>query len=166
VVFAVFALPGCSDDCGPHGAAVDGLSVMGNGVQIGYQDLAGSPNHDCPDAQAPLLSLTITGTQIGGVDKFTVCVPRPDKLEGGLAFGTSAQLVDVSASDASCSYVLDMTQPPSGTIKGAHVCDNGTNKAGFAMTVDGSLALTRTCGPTIDSVAVALTGTVAVAGPP
>ena len=50
-------------------------------------------------------------------------------------------------------------------VVGAHadgLCDNGTHDAGWALGLTGNLSLIRTCGMTMDSVAVQLDGLVAV----
>jgi len=165
---------GCGDDCGPHGAPDDGLAVTGSGVMFTYSGLYGSPNMDCPDPNGPsnVVSLTIMGSQTNsgvcgsGGNCFTLCIPRPDKLgDKALTFPTDARLIDLTGSDAACSYTLDGTQPASGGVTAAHICSDGTDAAGFAMTVDATAVLRRTCGTTIDTVAITLAGTTAVAGP-
>jgi hypothetical protein len=160
---------GCSDGgkCGPAGAPPDGLTVVAGGVTLTYSDLVGSPNNDCPDPAAPsgIISLTVTGTQVGGAGFFTVCVPRPDKLNTGLALGTDIQLVDISGSSATCTYALDSSQPATGTATAKGACSNGTASAGFAWTFDGTGSVHRTCSTTTDTVTVQIAGTVAVAGP-
>lgn len=176
IISVVALASGCSDpDCGPHGAPAD-LAITGANVALSYGGLFGSPNNDCPDPTAPkgVVSLTVCGeltTAPGGCTGagggvLTLCISRPDKLGTPLALGSDVQVIDVSGSDASCSYIADLTVTPSGTAKGAHVCGNGSDKAGFALTIDGQLALQRTCGATVDSVPVTIAGTVAVAGPP
>jgi len=42
------------------------------------------------------------------------------------------------------------------------MCDNGSDPAGFSITLDGAMTFTRTCGTTVDTVQVALQGTEAV----
>jgi hypothetical protein len=167
IISAVLALAGCSsDDCGPHGAPVDGLTAMGSGAMLTFSGLRAGPNNDCPDPAAPkgVISLTID-TPPMSTNVFTVCIPRPDKLgHQALAFPGDVKLIDVTGSDASCSYMLDFTVQPTGTLTAAHVCGNGSSSAGFAMTVDAMASLQRTCGTTVDTIPVSLTGTIAVAG--
>jgi hypothetical protein len=166
----VLAFGGCGDGgtCGPAGAAPDGLTVVAEGVTLTYSDLAASANNDCPDPTAPsgIISLTVTGNQVGGTGFFTVCVPRPDKLAAALTLGSDVQLVDVSGSTASCTYSLDSSQPASGTATAKGACSHGADAAGFAWTFDGTAHVHRTCATTTDTVAVQISGTVAVAGPP
>jgi hypothetical protein len=167
ITSALLVLHGCSgDDCGPHNAPSDGLQITADTVSLTYGGLFAGANNDCPDPSAPrgVVSLTVQGTQVGGTGIFTICIPRPDKLMSELALGTDIQLIDVTGSDASCSYAQDAGTMPSGNAFGMHVCNNGTSKAGFAMTFDGALGLQRTCGANVDVVPVQLTGTVAVAG--
>ena len=167
ITSVVLATTGCSsDDCGPHGAPVDGLAVMGSGVMLGYGGLVGGPHNDCKDPSAPsgVISMTIEGMQTGGSSLIDFCVPRPDRLgQHTLTIPTDLQVIDVFGMDASCSYMLDNTMPPTGTATAAHVCGGGYDKAGFAMTFDGMATLQRTCGTTVDTIPVSLTGTVAVA---
>ena len=167
ISLVIASLAGCSgDDCGTQGAFEFGLTVSSDQVSLVYGDLVAGANNDCPDAAAPagVVSLTIMGTQMGGTGLFTLCVGRPDLLATAPQTLGSAQihLVDVNGSDASCSYSLDLGHVPSGTVQAQHMCDNGTNKAGFGLVFDGHLGLHRTCGATIDAVDVGIAGTVAV----
>lgn len=166
---AVIAAAGCGSSpvCGPGDAPASGLVASGSGVTLTYGGLSGGQNHDCPDPSASgVQSLTITGMQTGGSGYFTICVPRPDKLGGGLpigpAGGPGVQLVTVSGTSAGCTFDLAPSATPTGTISGRGVCANGASKDGWAMTLTGTATLTRTCGATIDTVAVMLSGTVAV----
>ena len=156
---------GCSDGakCGP-GSAPDTLDVTGGGATLTFNNFAGSPNADC--GVTPVVSVTIEGKPADGTSGFlTFCVPRPDKLGGGLTLDSDFQLPSVSIMSGGCTYTLDAATPPTGTAKSAGLCDNGKSKAGFALTVNAAFALSRTCGTTTDSVPVAIDGTVAVAGP-
>ncbi|HET7502912.1 MAG TPA: hypothetical protein VFK02_17955 [Kofleriaceae bacterium] len=170
------ALPaaGCGDDdCGPGGAPASGLVASGDAVMLSYGQLRGRLNGDCPAAGAPdgLISMTISGTQDGGDGFITMCVGRPDLLAtqsqalGNEVAGVEVRMVDVSGSANSCSFMIDRVQPPEGSATSTGLCGNGTDAAGFALVIDGSLSLTRTCGATVDSVRVTLRGRVAVAGP-
>jgi hypothetical protein len=157
-----------SPDCGPHGASPNGPTLMAPAASltVTYGGLAAGENHDCPDPMAPagIVSVTISNlhqTPMPGV--FTVCIPRNDRMNGTLTFPDQIQLVDATGSDASCMYMIDSTQPASGTAIGAHVCGNGIDKAGFEMTFDVSFMLQRKCGAAIDSIAASLSGSVAVA---
>ena len=57
---------------------------------------------------------------------------------------------------------IDSAQPPTGAARATGVCDNGDSPDGFALVVDGALALRRTCGATTDTVAATLRGRIAV----
>jgi hypothetical protein len=157
---------GCSDNCGPHGAPVDGLIASSDQVTLTYGHLVAGANNDCPDPMAPsgVISLTIMGAQTDGTGLVTMCIPRPDSLtDHSLAFGTEVKLIDLSGSDAMCTYTIDSTRPEAGTVQSNHMCGNGTNKAGFELIMNGALSLSRTCGGVKDTNAVTLRGSVAVA---
>ncbi|MBX3162214.1 MAG: hypothetical protein KF773_39990 [Deltaproteobacteria bacterium] len=146
------------------------MAITGTGVALTYGDLDAGQNNDCPDPSAPagVISLTIHGKQEGSGLPLTFCIGRPDLLAGGLDLGpdtagTEFRVVDASGSDASCTYTLDTSAPITGTASATGLCDNGAAPAGFALTIAGSLTLVRTCGPAVDTVAVALAGTVGVA---
>jgi hypothetical protein len=116
-----------------------------------------------------LISLTILGTSADG-GFITLCVSRPDRLATqpqALAVDipgsdAEARLVDVHGSANSCSFDIDRAQPVTGTISATGLCGNGADAAGFALVVDGALSLIRTCGQTVDTIAVTLRGRVAV----
>ncbi|HEU4734340.1 MAG TPA: hypothetical protein VFT22_40890 [Kofleriaceae bacterium] len=165
---------GCGDDaCGPGGAPDSGLVASTDSVMLTYGQLRGRLNGDCPGAGAPegLVSMTISGMQDGGDGFITMCVERPDLLArqsqalGNELAGVEVRLVDVNGNANNCSFAIDRSQPPEGTATSTGLCGNGADAAGFALVVDGSLSLTRTCGATVDSVRVTLRGRVAVAGP-
>jgi hypothetical protein len=166
------ALAGCSDDsCGPGGAPDTGLIAGGDAVTLTYGHLTGGLNNDCPAGDAPpgVISLSIHGTQSDGSGLVTLCVARPDllaKQAQALALdvaGAQVRLVDLSGSANSCSFVIDRAQPATGNATSSGLCGNGSDAAGFALVLDGSLSLTRTCGATVDSIRVTLHGRVAVA---
>ena len=146
------------------GAFEFGLTASSDQVNLVFGDLVSGANNDCPDPSAPsgVVSVTISGTQMGQAGLITLCVPRPDQLNGTVPLGTAVKIVDLNATDPSCTYAIDRSQLPTGTVKGEGVCDNGTNAAGFALVFDGFVGLRRTCGVNVDSVSVGLTGTVAV----
>jgi hypothetical protein len=160
-------LVGCSSpDCGPGGAFEFGLTASSDQVNLVFGDLVAGANNDCPDPNAPagVVSLTIMGTQMGNTGIITFCVPRPDQLETmALPIGSSGvKVIDLTATDANCSYTFDAGHLPTGTATSTGMCGNGTDKAGFALVFNGFIGLRRTCGATIDSVSVGLTGTVAI----
>jgi hypothetical protein len=160
---------GCGDDsCGPGGAPEVGLVASGDAVTFTYGQLHGGLNGDCPAAGAPagVTSLTITGTAGGLV---TLCVERPDLLArqaqalGPNVAGSAVHIVDLGGDANSCRFAIDPSQPVAGTASATGLCGNGADPAGFALVVDGSATLRRTCGSTIDAVPVTLHGRIAVA---
>ena len=174
---AVASVTGCGggDQCGPGSAPASGLTAAGQGVALTFGQLTGGLNNDCPDSNAPpgVTSLTIIGSQTDGsgqaVGQFTLCIGRPDQLAsepqtlGGDIAGVQARVVDVTGTSGDCMLSLDTTQPIMGTASTTGLCDNGSSAAGFALTLAGSLSLSRICGGTpTDSVATTLSGTVAV----
>jgi hypothetical protein len=163
---------GCSGDsqCGPMGAPSTGLVAASSTAALTYGNLTSLAGNDCPDPAAPagVVSLSIEGTQTDGTGLITLCIPRPDLLDSApRSLGTSMSMADVRIFDLSgtadnCTLTLDATRPPTGTAIGLGVCGNGTDPAGFALDVDGAVSLKRTCGATVDTVAVTLSGRVAV----
>ena len=165
-------MTGCGDDeCGPMGAAKDGLTASASDVTLTFGNLTSRAGSDCPDPDAPsgVIAVTIEGMQTDGTGFITLCIPRPDNLELGnrsLGLTTSMadiRIIDVEGSANNCTYGIDRTRPPTGKGAGLGVCGNGTDKAGFAIDLDGAVSLRRTCGTTIDTVAVKLVGKIAVA---
>lgn len=175
VAGATFATA-CSDNsCGPGGAPDTGLLASSDMVTLNYGNLAGSLNNDCPAADAPsgVVSMTIIGHQTGSVlsnatGLLTLCVARPDLLAKqaqaiGVDAGAPVRVVDLSGDANSCSFAVDKNQLATGSATSSGLCGNGSDAAGFALAIDGSLSLTRTCGTTVDSVQITLHGRVAVA---
>lgn len=167
---------GCGDDggdtCGPGAASSSDLVASNADLTLTYESLTSLVGNDCPAADAPagVISVSIEGHQLGDdTQRFTICIPRPDLLNtGGRTLGTSQSMADVRIFDVSgiaggCTYALDSTVPPTGTVSGMGVCENGDSTAGFALEFDGTVSLARTCGATIDTVSVSLAGTIAVA---
>jgi hypothetical protein len=167
---------GCGDDsCGPGGAPAVGLVATSDAMTLTYGQLHGGLNGDCPAAGASgVNSLTITGVQTDGDGFVTLCVERPDLLAkqaqplGPNVAGSAVHIVDVSGSANNCSFAIttaDRSRPVDGTASATGLCGNGGDAAGFALVVDGSLSVTRTCGATVDSIRITLHGRVAVARP-
>ncbi|MEO7731102.1 MAG: hypothetical protein ABIY55_09035 [Kofleriaceae bacterium] len=164
--------PGCGgdDSCGPGGAPDDGLVASDGSASLTYGGLHAGLNGDCPATGAPagVTSLTIAGTGAQGF--ITLCVSRPDLLANQPQTveldvprsAAQARLVDLTGTANSCTFQIDATQAASGTVSSSGLCGNGADAAGFALVVDVALALTRTCGQTVDSVPVLLRGRVAV----
>ena len=157
---------GCSDNCGPHGAPDFGLIASSDQININFGQLKAGANNDCPAADAPpgVISLTIAGIQKDDpTHLITLCVSRPDTLgDHSQTLGTEVKLIDLTGADAMCTYTVDTTRPTAGTVQGNGICDNGTNKAGFELIVNGALSIARDCGGIKDTQAVTLRGTVAV----
>lgn len=174
------ALAGCPGDdavCGFGDAPVDGIVVAAGGDRFEYGGFQAGQNNDCP-AQSPpagVVSVTVFGGQVdpAGAAFVTLCLPRPDLIEGGVAYeltpdlqpvpdGDRVQVIDVDADHADdCAWSINGV--PSGTASFEGLCDGGADPAGFALTLDGSITLREDCPatPPVD-VEVTLTGTVRV----
>ena len=181
------AAAGCGGDdstCGP-GAASGSVLASADTVDIEFDNFSAGLNNDCPAADAPsgVVSLTIFGHQpeidgsgFFGGGEITLCVSRPDQLAsqslalGGDNAGSPVRIIDLSASLGptsqvpACSFALDTTRIPTGTASASGLCGNGSDSAGFALTIDGAVSLTRTCNSVVDTIGVTLKGTVPVAG--
>jgi hypothetical protein len=178
VAFGLGSAAGCggggADSCGPGGAPDSGLVASGGGLTLTYGQLRGSPNRDCPSPGAPssVISLTIAGmqTDAGSSGLITLCIGRPDLLAGqplalGAESSTDVHVVDLNGTAGGCTLTVDRGSTPGGTVSATGLCGNGSDAAGFALVIDATVALTRTCGSTVDTVPVTLRGRVAVAGP-
>lgn len=171
IAAAIAGAAGCGDDsCGPGGAPDTGLVASSSAVTLSYGQLTGGLNNDCPasDAPAGVTSMTIGGPQQGGQGLITLCVGRPDLLgKQALALGFDAaapvRIFDLTGSSNGCTFKVDRTMPATGMAQASGLCGNGSDAAGFALAVDATVSLTRTCGATVDSVPVMLHGRVAVA---
>lgn len=165
------------DSCGTAGAASYGLVASGSeahgtSVAFTFGGFKSSANNDCPAPNQPkgVVSLTIEGVEMANsADMVALCIPRPDQLETqtqqlGGSGGSDVQFLSFAASDADCSYMLDLMKTPVGTVRAEHECGDGTNAAGFAVDVEGTLPLVQTCMATgtMVSVSVTLSGTTAV----
>jgi hypothetical protein len=157
---------GCGDDaCGPEDAPDTGLIVGDQDQKLTFGNLTSGANNDCPDPSAPagVVSLTINGSQTDGQGLLTLCIPRPDELPGGVPIGTGVRIIDLSGVTNNCNYSIEQTRPVSGTALGHGVCDNGTNGAGYSLVFDGHLSLKCECPTATDTIAVNISGEVAVA---
>jgi hypothetical protein len=176
VVAAVPLAAGCGggDSCGPGNASASGLTASGDAVTLTYGQLSSGLNNDCPVSSAPsgVVSVTISGTQTDGSGAIGLCVSRPDLLAGRSqalgpdAAGSEIRVVDLRGASGACTFTVDRSKPITGSATSTGMCGNGSDPAGFALTLDGALALTRTCGTAVDSVQITLRGTTAVAGRP
>lgn len=173
----------CSDDAacepGPGVAPDDGITGVAEDTTIVYGDLAAAANNDCPSDGTPdgVISLTIGGAQItpAGAAVISFCLPRPDLITPGTAFSLEpdrhpalttdrVHVIDVQAAlPSGCRWTHDPDDPPSGTATFEGFCDDGTDAAGFALTLDGTIPVTETCAGLPDrALTVTLAGTVSV----
>jgi hypothetical protein len=165
-------LGGCPSDgetCGPEGAPANGITASAGSDTLTYGSLSSLSGNDCPEASAPsgVVSLSIEGTLVGGTGRVTFCIPRPDLLAEGRTLGANLanvemRLVDFSGEANGCTFARDPAMPPTGTGTGTGVCNNGTDPAGFALALTGTIHAKRTCGATVDDVSLTLAGKVAV----
>lgn len=146
------AAAACGDDesCGPGGEEAPGLTVE----SITFGEMSASANNDCPPtAGEHPTSITIQGTQVdpAAAGQFLVlCLPRPDLIDDQpVAFSDAdrIELVDLfGRDDSGCELRFDRSaQPGSGTATFSGFCENGTDSAGFAISLTGVLPFTRTC---------------------
>ena len=163
---ACAALAGCpGPSCGPPPGTPLTLSITAGSATLVFNNFTSSANNDCtaPDAPSGVVSLEIDSKQ-NGVSGLSLCVARPDLLgTSPQEIGTGVLVEGFFGNDGTCTYALDNSAPPTGTVSGKGVCGNGTDPAGYALVLAGSATLTRTCGTSIDTVQVAIDGTVAVA---
>ena len=174
ITSGLVAASGCSDDsCGPMGAPDVGILASSADVVMTYGNFTAGPHHDCPDTSSDVESLTFGGVQkdIGAL--ITFCVPRPDMLRAGVPIGTGLRIIDFNGEANGCGYCLTPGSVPDGTAQAEGICDNGTNSAGFSLTLNGHIVLSEVCpaSPTCPSssgrqVPVQLSGTVAVKAVP
>lgn len=156
---------GCDDDktCGPGDAPFYGLVASGAGVEITYGSLRSGRNHDCTPTDAPegVISLTLEGTQMNAARVIAFCVPRPDLLDEGVVMGDGFRIPTLYGEAGGCTFELQGAVP-TGTARATGICEDGVDPAGYALTLDGSVELERTCGSVTDVVSFDLTGTVSV----
>jgi hypothetical protein len=160
---------GGGDSCGPT-SSTTGLKATAGTASFTYGTLTSGLNNDCPGSNPPagVVSMTIFGFQVGGAGSITLCVSRPDLLADGSqilghdAASAQVRIVDLNGDVDACSFTIDRNQPVTGTATAHGMCDNGSDPAGFSITLDGAMTFTRTCGTTVDTVQVTLQGTEAV----
>jgi hypothetical protein len=153
------------------GAPKDGLTASSTDVTLTFGNATSRAGSDCPDPDAPegVIAVTIEAPQTDGQGFITLCIPRPDLLElGNRSLGLTLSTADIriialSGMANNCSFNTDKTRPPTGKGAGLGVCSNGTDKAGFAIDLDGAISLRRTCGATMDTIGVKLAGKIAIA---
>ena len=157
----------CSDNpsCGPGSAAAVFTVSNGSDVMLTYGNLTSSAAHDCNSTG--VTSLTINATQSDGSSLVTFCIPAPDVLAKTPGqFGTDVKVIDFNGTANGCTLTADTLAPPSGTVTADGMCNNGTNKAGYALAFDAHMVLSRMCPSSNDMVPVTISGTVAVTAMP
>lgn len=169
---SLVALAGCpsdGDSCGPDDDVAQTISAASSAVSLTYGNLSSLAGNDCPDPDAPsgVVSLSIESTLVGGTGFMTFCIPRPDllakgRLLGGNMAGVEMRLIDFSANADGCTYARDPAKPPTGGATASGICKNGTDEAGFSLDFQGTINVKRTCGATVEDVALSVVGAVAV----
>jgi hypothetical protein len=156
---SLFALSACSDTyCGIGTTSTLGLRASSSGAILSFGNFTGGANNDCftPDAPPGVVSLTMSGQQLNGVGLLTLCVERPDLLAtrsqnlGPNVSGTPVHLVDLNGSLGTCTFALDAARPIGGVIRASGLCNDGTNPAGFSVTVDGFATLMDSCAASVE----------------
>ncbi|MEZ4403455.1 MAG: hypothetical protein R3B06_25745 [Kofleriaceae bacterium] len=175
-VAVVAGLGGCADDapsCGPGTAAADGITLTIDGEAVAFTGFTASVNNDCTVAGAGVISVSVHATQVGSAAPLTLCLPRPDLL------GTTAvplapsrvpplaedrvQVIDASAALAGgCTAALTPAGLPVGTASFTGYCGGGTDPAGYALTVSGTVPVMVTCPAGTTTATGTLAGTAAV----
>lgn len=157
---------GGDDECGPGDAPATGLVAGNADVSLTYGNLTSGANNDCPDPMAPegVISLTIEGTQADSASLIVFCLSRPDLLQSmDLPLGTSGlRIIDFNGMKDDCTFAFESSRPVTGTVHATGLCDNGEDPAGWALGINGNISLRRTCTTATDTIAVTLSGTVAV----
>jgi len=145
--------------------------VAAGGAVLTFGGLTSLAANDCtlPGMPNGVVSISLEGNQTDGSGRITLCIPRPDQLNGGMrSLGTATsmaeiRIIDLNGAAQSCTFTIDSTQQPTGTGGAEGVCANGTDAAGFALDLDGGLMLRRDCSGTKDTVPATIKGRIAVA---
>jgi len=183
---SLLLLAGCpSDDapvCGPPDDVGDAITVAADGMTFRYAGFTAGANNDCPAPSPPsgLISVTVFSQQIdpAGTGLITLCLPRPDLLEGDAAgvevpldpdnhpaeADDRAHVIDVAADLGNgCRWSIDSTQAPSGTARFTGLCGDAEDPAGFGLALTGTVALIERCTGVPDRALTAtLDGSAAV----
>jgi hypothetical protein len=175
-ILAVAGLTACSDDssCGTGGAAAAGAPSTVGTETVAFTAFTAGRNSDCQINGSGVVSVTVAGHQLNDTAPLTLCLPRPDLIETAPVTLTKdelpppvtdrAQLIDAVAILAGgCVARLDATRAYAATATFAGMCDDGTNAAGFALTLAGQVPVTVTCAGNPTAAMATLAGTVAVA---
>jgi hypothetical protein len=158
---------GCSDDaCGPGDAPELGIVASSSDTTLTYGGMVSGQNNDCTDRSVPdvVISLTLEATQVGSTTKKKIvfCVPHPDAFRRGVPFGDEFRVINFDGEAGGCTYELASGTQATGTARASGLCDDGANDAGYALTLDGSVTLLRTCPTSTDMIPFEVHGTTAV----
>jgi hypothetical protein len=155
---------GCGDDCGIGDAPKFGLVASSADVTLVYGNFTSGANNDCRDSTVPeVISLTLDGTQQDSTSFITLCIPRPDLLSTmDQPIGSGLKIIDVNGDKDGCTYKYDSSRVATGMVHARGMCDNGAGDDGYALGITGNMSLIRNCAGTIDTIAVELSGMVAV----
>jgi len=183
---SALAASACGDDappvCGVPDDIGDGITVTAEGTTYRFASFTAGANNDCPAPSPPagLISVTVFSQQVepAGTGLITLCLPRPDLLEGDAAgvevaldpdnhpagAADRAHVIDVSAELANdCRLALDGTGSPDGTAHFTGLCGGGEDEAGFGLALAGTVALVERCTGMPDRpLSATLGGSVAV----
>jgi hypothetical protein len=162
---------GCGQDrvCGPGDAPAAGVTTDIGGQVFSFGQFTSSPNNDCTPPDGELTSVTLDGLQIEPVppmqQHITFCLPRPEQLgDGPIELPDErVQVIDVFANDGACQVSIDRAVTPMGTIDLTGYCDDAADPAGYAVSVDLAVGITRACGvDPPESLTVTVTGAASV----
>ncbi len=168
-------LAGCGGDdetCGPEGAPAEGITITTPEGTVTYGAFTSSANNDCTPPDGSATSITLDGVQAspaptGFPPHLAFCIPRPDEISAGAAIPLNLadlddiQLIDASGEVGGCTYSLDRTVTPTGSITLTGYCGDGLDAAGYALALSGDVALTLSC-PDAQPVTATFGGTAAV----
>ena len=140
---------GCADVCSIGGAPVDGLvaAAADHATAMTFGGLRGRADGTC--------ELAVMGDQVGGTGGgwLSLCV------HGDGDIGTDIEVLSLAGVANNCELALDRSAPVAGVGHTEGHCDG---HPGFALVLDATATMTRTCATGIDTLAVTLRGRVAV----
>jgi hypothetical protein len=148
-------------------AAAGPVTITASGTTFSYDGLRWGENNDCPAPGTAVISVTISGPQVGPEPSdlgIAFCLPRPDTITSApiaLSDRTQIELVGASGSAEGCVVGPAFGAMPTGTVSFAGLCT--TAGASFTMTLSGSIEGTRTCATEpAESVTLVLGGTTLI----
>jgi hypothetical protein len=152
---------------GPGDATAGAATLTAGATTYSYEGLRWGENNDCPAPGSPVISVTISGPQVGPEPSdlgLAFCLPRPQVITGTpilLSDRNQIELVGASGSAAGCVVAPSFGAIPTGTVTFTGFCTSAG--ASFMMTLAGSIAGTRTCaGGAAENVTLELGGTTLV----